>query len=442
MKLYFILLILFFFYGCSFDDKSGIWKNANIDNDKKKNIIFKDFKKLSTTNKIFDEIIPINSDFIFKISGPLKNQSWTDIFYDKSNNTKNFSYSNLNNTILKSKKLSKYKINQNILFESKNLILNDQKGNLIIFSPKKNLIINKFNFYKKEYKHIKKKLNLIVEKNIIYISDNIGYIYAYNYIEDRLLWAKNYKIPFRSNLKLLQNRLIAANQNNDCYVLEKKNGNLIKLIPSENTAINNKFVNNISLSSEGILFLNTYGSLYSINNKNLKLNWFLNLNKSIDLNANSLFDGVEIVNYKNKALISSNQNFYILDVKNGSFVIEKNFSLKLKPVINNNYVFLITKNNLLISMSLENGKIIYSYDLNKKITNFIKVKNKNLDVKNLMLVNNNIFIFLNSSYIISLNLNGDVNKVIKLSSYLNSNPIIIDNSLLYLNKKNKLIIVN
>ena len=240
----------------------------------------------------------------------------------------------------------------------------------------------------------------------------------------------------------MQNRLIAANQNNDCYVLEKKNGNLIKLIPSENTAINNKFVNNISLSSEGILFLNTYGSLYSINNKNLKLNWFLNLNKSIDLNANSLFDGVEIVNYKNKALISSNQNFYILDVKNGSFVIEKNFSLKLKPVINNNYVFLITKNNLLISMSLENGKIIYSYDLNKKITNFIKVKNKNLDVKNLMLVNNNIFIFLNSSYIISLNLNGDVNKVIKLSSYLNSNPIIIDNSLLYLNKKNKLIIVN
>ena len=32
--------------------------------------------------------------------------------------------------------------------------------------------------------------------------------------------------------------------------------------------------------------------------------------------------------------------------------------------------FLITKNNLLISMDLNNGKIIYSYDINKKISEF------------------------------------------------------------------------
>ena len=35
--------------------------------------------------------------------------------------------------------------------------------------------INKFNFYKKKYKKIKKNLNLIVENNIIYVSDNLGF---------------------------------------------------------------------------------------------------------------------------------------------------------------------------------------------------------------------------------------------------------------------------
>ena len=60
----------------------------------------------------------------------------------------------------------------------------------------------KFNFYKKKYKKIKKKLNFIIENGIIYVSDNIGYLYAFNYKTKKFLWAKNYKIPFRSNIKL------------------------------------------------------------------------------------------------------------------------------------------------------------------------------------------------------------------------------------------------
>ena len=49
---------------------------------------------------------------------------------------------------------------------------------------------------------------MIVEKEIIYISDNIGYVYAYNYLENKILWAKNYKIPFKSNLKIYENKLL------------------------------------------------------------------------------------------------------------------------------------------------------------------------------------------------------------------------------------------
>ena len=56
---------------------------------------------------------------------------------------------------------------------------------------------------RKNIKNSKKTLNIIVEANIIYVSDNLGYLYAYDYLKKKVLWAKNYKIPFRSNLKIL-----------------------------------------------------------------------------------------------------------------------------------------------------------------------------------------------------------------------------------------------
>ena len=61
-------------------------------------------------------------------------------------------------------------------------------------------IIIEFNFYNR-YKKFKKVLNMIIENEIIYVSDNLGYLYAFHYKKQNLIWAKNYKVPFRSNIK-------------------------------------------------------------------------------------------------------------------------------------------------------------------------------------------------------------------------------------------------
>ena len=63
---------------------------------------------------------------------------------------------NLNKKIFKSKKLTKSKINENIFFEKGNLISTDEKGNIIIYSLESKKIINKYNFYKKNLKILKK----------------------------------------------------------------------------------------------------------------------------------------------------------------------------------------------------------------------------------------------------------------------------------------------
>ena len=442
MKLFFIFFFFLVFTSCSFDNKTGIWKNENDINVEKDKNIFKDFEKISSEAKYFNEIISVDKNYKFNVNKPFPNSSWKDIFYNKNNNLINFEYNNLNTIIHKSKKLSNNKISNYKLFANNSLITNDNKGNLIIYSTEKSSTFSKYNFYKKRFKNIDKNLNLVIDNNILFVSDNIGYIYAYDYLNEKIIWAKNYKIPFQSNIKLLSDKLIISNQNNDLYILDKFNGNLIKQIPTENTNINNLFRNNISLNNESIFFLNTYGSLYSIDQERFTVNWFINLNSSLNLNLSNLFFGGIIVNDDKKLVISANKNFYIIDAKNGSIISKKNFSTKIRPLIINNHIFLITDNNLLISLDLENGDIIYSYDINEKVAKFTDTKKKNLSIKNIQIADNQIFIFLENSYFIKLSVLGEIIDILKLPSKLLSDPIFVDSSMYYLSKKKKLYILN
>ena len=437
MKVIFLLLISILIFSCSFDDKSGIWKNENNITKKKKNS-FSDFKKLSSENLIFNEIIPIKEKINFNNIPKTKNNNWEDIYYNQSNNYSNFNYNHNNKQVFKSSKISKFETNNFLLFKDNKFFINDVKGNIIVYSMDENKVISKFNFYKKRYKKIKKKLNLLLENNIVYTSDNLGFLYAYDFINDKILWAKNYKIPFRSNLKMFDNKLIFENQNNDLLFFDKSNGDKLNLIPTEETLVNNEFINNLSLNDKNVFFLNTYGSLYSIRKKDMKINWFVNLNQSKTLNPSNLFYGKEVVTKKNKVVVTSNKHTYVLDAQNGSIIFKKDFTSQIKPLIIDDYLFSITKNSLLVAINLVSGKILYSYDINKKISDFLKLNKESVYFKMLVLSNDKILIFLQNSYILRFNMNGDLEKVIKLPTQIKSNPIFIKNSVAFLDKKNKI----
>ena len=141
----------------------------------------KGLKSLSLSDKQFDKLIPFNNKYKFNLTKPIIVSSWKDIYYNQSNNLENLNYRELNQIKYKSKKISRNISSTNILLESDNIIFSDLKGNIIVFSLDENKIFEKFNFYKKKYKKLKKTINMIVEDNIIYVSDNFGYLYAYNY---------------------------------------------------------------------------------------------------------------------------------------------------------------------------------------------------------------------------------------------------------------------
>ena len=148
MRLLYILIFSILLQSCSFDNKSGIWKNEN-EVLVQKNDPLSNFESLSYVEEQFNKIVPFDGNSKIKISNTVSNLKWSDIFYNKINNFDNFKYNNLNKLLFKSKKLSRFDTSENILYEENNIILNDSKGNLIIYSIDEKKIISKFNFYRK-----------------------------------------------------------------------------------------------------------------------------------------------------------------------------------------------------------------------------------------------------------------------------------------------------
>ena len=440
MKKAFIFILIFLFSNCSFDNKSGIWNSSNISDSKIDK--YKDFKKLYTDRKSFEEIINPPLNYKYLTSKVKNNQSWSDEFYQESDNFYNFSYNNDNKLIFKSKKISSHKLNEKFLFFNNKILLNDEKGNIILYSIDNEAIIFKFNFYKKKFKKIKKNLNAIVEKNTIYITDNIGYFYAINYLNQKVLWAKNYKVPFRSNLKLVDNKIVAVDQNNVLYVINKLNGDRLKTIPTEETTLKNKFINSLGASKNSLFFLNSYGSLYSINNEKMRIQWIVNLNQSLEINPGNLFYSQPLMVHKDKIIVATKNELYILNAQNGRVIYKNTITSIIQPIVNENSLFLVTKDNLLILLDLNQNKIIYSINISKKIAEFLQTKEKSLFIQSVFIANGKLLIVLDNSYLIKLNINGKIENINKLPAKIKSPPIFISSTMIFLDKNNKINILN
>ena len=106
MKFHQLFLIFLLIINCSFDKKSGIWKDENSIL-KKDDDIFKDFKKITKDKEFYNEIIPVKQGFTFTLDEPIKNRSWIDIYLSSGNNMENLKYNDRKNIIFKGKKIYK-----------------------------------------------------------------------------------------------------------------------------------------------------------------------------------------------------------------------------------------------------------------------------------------------------------------------------------------------
>jgi hypothetical protein len=273
--LYFVILI-FFLNNCSFSNKTGIWTGsdqvAKKNDEKDINLEFI-FKKKNNTLKNKD----LSSDQALKLDKPNSIPEWSQSYQNKFNYVGNVRFLNDGN-YKKFSKISKADINNNILVYQNNLFYSDYKGNIGIFSLSQNRLVFKFNFYKNKMKKSKKDLKLIIKDDLLIVADNFGYIYSIDYKNNKLNWAKNFLVPFRSNLKIIDQVLFVSDEKNKIILIDIKNGNLIDELYTQPSKTVSKFESNIAVdNNNNLLFLSTNGSLYSLNFINQKtINWIQN----------------------------------------------------------------------------------------------------------------------------------------------------------------------
>ena len=64
-------------------------------------------------------------------------------------------------------------------------------------------------------------------------------------------------------------------------------------------------------------------------------------------------------------------------------------------------------------MDLSKGELIYSLDLNNKISEFLNTKKKKAQFKNILMVNDRILVFLQNSYVLYFTVDGNLKKISK-----------------------------
>ena len=447
MKKRFLILIFFLiFTNCSFDNKSGIWTDNKERVNKKKQIENNKYQEIFNQDQIYNEEKKTNTTIDLLGKKPIQIINWNSEFFSINNNTPNIKLSNNGIRTEKSRKLGNTKKHNNFLIGSDgNIISYDHNGVIFLYSPKLEKKIFEFNFYKKQFKKYNKIIYLTLNDNIVYAADNLGYLYALDIKNQKLLWAKNFGIPFRSNIHIHEKQIFLANQDNTVFGIKAENGLKNLEFSTTQTPIKSSFVNNLGLDNDkNLYFLNTSGELYSINYENENINWVVNLNSlslSVDLN---IFDGTPLVIKDDSIFVSTKNSFVKFSLINAQKIWIKPIANLLKPVIVGNYAFLATTNKLIICQNIDSGEIIWSSNLDNLLNSSKKnYSSKIKKLKKILIINNQINLFSENGYQIILSAqSGSLKDILKISKKnIKVGPIIFNNKMLYLNKNNRIITI-
>ncbi len=435
------LIIFLLINNCSFDNKTGIWTGSDqVKKNNKKTTQNTEFV-FEKQNRLIKEI-DLAPEASVKIDNLKTYKEWSQRYQNKFNNINNVSFLN-NGNYQKLSKISKSEANKNILIYKNNLFFSDYKGNIGVFSLNENQIIFKYNFYKKRLKKFKKEIKLIVKNDIIIAVDNFGYAYSINYKKNKIVWAKDFLIPFRSNLKIINETLFLSDEKNKIILININNGDKIDEFYTQPSKAVSKFESNLAFdNNNNLLFMSTSGVLYSLNLiNNKRINWIKNFKQESEI----VYEGNPITVKNDNIIISDKNSITLLNV-NGNKVWDLNIKSNLPPVISGNTIFVVNKDNFLLLINKNNGQIKYSKNINDLITKDFKknLRRKIKKIDYIYLVNNKLLLISKNSYFIEINIqnNININSIKKNPFEISSDIIFLNKEMIFVNKSNRIYKVN
>ena len=441
-----ILLITFILLNnCSFDNKTGIWSGdkeekeriAELERLQKQKI---NVVKIYTSENIYLKEIAATQNI--KLSKPKTNTSWEMSGLNLQNFIGNLYLPKINNNFLKKKiGKDKFSISRSMsspLITDNTIILADDKGTIFNID-KRGKVRWKKNIYKKLYKKIYKNLSFSISENKLYISDNIGFLYAVNLSDGKIIWVKNFGIPIKSNLKVLDDKIFLINQDNRIFCVDIETGSKIWDIRAITSFI--KSQQNLALAiskNNDLVVLNSSGDLIKTKASSGRIYWSLNAIGTL-AHDTDFFQSSEIVIDDNEIFFSDASNFYSYDLSNGYLNWKVNIGSKNTPIIDRNNIFSVTDNGYFVNLDRESGKTIWSTNILKSL----KKRKQDTKITGFVLGSGKIYAVTKNGYLIIVSASsGKIDSFKKIGDGISSNPIIHDGSLYILTENSRILGLN
>ncbi len=435
--------LLFLIPGCSFDTKTGIWSGAE---NEKKRIIELEREQLKETNR--RKVYSSTSNFFkektltkkIKLSKAKNHESWTMSGLNNQNFLGNIYLTGIDNKFLKEKvgknKLSLSRVTTSPLIYKNNIYLSDDKGSIFSIDEFGDLNWKK-NIYRKIYKKIHKNLTLAIYNNIIFVADNIGFIYAIDINSGKVLWIKNHAVPLKSKIKVFDDKIFLINQDNRILCFSVKDGSIIWSVRSSSSFIKSQDLLSLAISKQGDVIASTSaGDLYKINSTNGNVHWSLSTTGSLFSDDTDFFKSSDVVIVGESIILSTQKIIASYNLASGYTNWTTNASSVAIPIADGENIFFVTENGYLVIVDINSGKIISSTNILK----ILKERKQNTKITGFIMGSGKIYsVTLNGYIIVSSATSGKVESSKKIGNPITSLPIINNSKLFIYTEKSRIL---
>ena len=428
-----LLLVVFFITNCSFNSNSTFWsgekkiqKEASFTireiNEKQpvlQNEFNADLKINLTDKKIENELISkfYNNDGISFYDGTLKSIS-------------KYSFSKID-------KFERYE--PEIIINEDTIIFFDDKGTILKFDNNSKLLWKK-NYYTKAEKKNKPFLFFANNLNTLIVADTIAKYYAININSGELIWSKNNKSPFNSQIKIYKDKFFIVDDSNILKCFSLSDGSLIWEFKTQDALIRSQKKVSLALKNNKIIFSSTIGDLTAVDVETGKLVWQTPTRSNRIIEETMFLKISDIIIGGNSIFFSNNENeFFSIDEKTGILNWKQNINSSLRPAYIDDLIFTVTEEGFLIVIESNTGNIIRSTYLFESIK---EKKRKKIKPIGFIVGKKNIYLSTNTGRLFVIDiLSGKTQSVIKIDNKKISRPKVLNQNL-YIAKDNSIVKLN
>ena len=389
---------------------------------------------------IFEKSKPINKEFNPSLKFQLTELTNGEVFLaNNTNKTGNIDFeTNFSKTSnYKFSTIEEFDFNQPelIFTEDKSVVFFDGKGS--IFKVNNDLKeIWKVNHYTKREKKLKPIIYFAQTNNKLIAADNLSKVYLIDLKNGNLIKSIESNAGFNSNIKVSNDKFLVVDLNNTIRCFSTNNGKEVWNFETENPFIKSRKKLSIITRGELVFFINNLGDLTALNIDNGSLFWQTPTQSNVIYQDAFTLENSDLVFANDSIYFSNNKNeLFSIDARTGIVNWKQTVNSSLTPTIIEKFIFSVSNEGYLFVLENEKGNIIRITDMLKSI----KDKKNRIKPTGFIIARSKIYLSLNNGRLIKANVTtGDELSIHKLSGSKILRPNIFNGSM-YILKDNAII---